>query len=267
MSAKEMKLSPPQRSYWANQLIGFLTLGVVLLRAFPFYLGQPLLTPVIALLVVFGLLYGLQPLLGARRPWLRLAYFPLQTALVLVLATIRPSLDLANILLIPLSVQALGAFSRRWAAAWLALYALLVAGTLILSVGWLAGLAISLLFIAGGGFIISYDRLYAQTQADQAESQALLSELQQAQQRLKAYIAQAEELAAARERNRLARELHDSVSQVIFSISLTSQAARLLLERDPLHAPELIDRLQEMTGSALAQLRSLIAQLQPPQKT
>jgi signal transduction histidine kinase len=63
----------------------------------------------------------------------------------------------------------------------------------------------------------------------------------------------------------LARELHDSVSQLIFSITLTSQAARLLLERDPARVPQQLDRLQEMTSSALGQLRSLIAQLRPPQ--
>jgi len=107
--------------------------------------------------------------------------------------------------------------------------------------------------------------LYARTQADQAESQVLLAELQQAHQKLQEYAAQAKELAAARERNCLARELHDSVSQVIFGITLTSQAARLLLQRDPAQVPEQLDRLQEMTGSALSQLRSLIAQLRSPQ--
>jgi signal transduction histidine kinase len=74
-----------------------------------------------------------------------------------------------------------------------------------------------------------------------------------------------EELTAARERNRLARELHDSVSQTIFSVTLTAQAARLLLDRDPARVPELLDRLESMTASALAQLRSLIAKLHPPQ--
>jgi signal transduction histidine kinase len=93
----------------------------------------------------------------------------------------------------------------------------------------------------------------------------LLAELRQAHQKLQEHAAQAEELAAARERNRLARELHDSVSQMIFSITLTSQAARLLLARDPARVPEQLNRLQEMTGSALGQLRSLIAQLRPPQ--
>jgi signal transduction histidine kinase len=93
----------------------------------------------------------------------------------------------------------------------------------------------------------------------------LLAELQQAHRELQENAAQAEELASARERNRLARELHDSVSQVIFGITLTSQSARLLLERDPARVPEQLDRLQEMTASTLGQLRSLIAQLRPAQ--
>jgi signal transduction histidine kinase len=101
--------------------------------------------------------------------------------------------------------------------------------------------------------------------ADQAENRTLLTDLQAAHRDLQAYAGQVEALTAARERNRLARELHDSVSQTIFSITLTAQAARLLLDRDPARVPELLDRLESMTGSALAQLRSLIAKLHPPQ--
>jgi signal transduction histidine kinase len=131
--------------------------------------------------------------------------------------------------------------------------------------GWAAGLAFALLLIAGGGFVLSYELLYSRTQADKARSQALLADLEQAHKELQEHAAQVEELAAARERNRLARELHDSVGQMIFGITLTSQSARLLLERDPGRVPEQLDRLEEMTGSALGQLRSLIAQLRPPQ--
>jgi signal transduction histidine kinase len=129
--------------------------------------------------------------------------------------------------------------------------------------GWPEGFALLLLNLATGTFLISYDFLYLRTQADQAESQQLLANLQSAHRKLQEYAAQAEELAAARERNRLARELHDSVSQVIFSITLTSQSARLLLERDPAQVPTQIERLQKMTSSALDQLRSLIANLRP----
>lgn len=129
--------------------------------------------------------------------------------------------------------------------------------------GWVEGLALVLLYLAVFAFLISYDFLYSRTQADRAESQRLLVDLQTAHQKLKEYAAQAQELSAARERNRLARELHDSVSQAIFSITLTSQSARLLLERDPARVPAEIERLQAMTSSALSQLRSLIAELHP----
>ena len=64
-------------------------------------------------------------------------------------------------------------------------------------------------------------------------------------------------------RNRVARELHDSVNQSIFSITLTAEAARTMLDRDPARVSSYLDQLQEMTANALAQLRSLIGQLRP----
>jgi signal transduction histidine kinase len=161
----------------------------------------------------------------------------------------------------------LHAFSRRTAFAWMIFLTVLLTATMILGAGWMLGIGLSLVMLGGGTFLISYEMLYTQTQADEAESEVLLAKLQQAHQELQAHAAQAEELAAARERNRLARELHDSVSQMIFGVTLTSQAARLLLERDPTRVPEQLDRLQETTGSALGQLRSLIAQLRPPQNS
>jgi len=259
-----MSRALPARRYQGGYLIGFLILSVAAIRVILFYQGRSCLVAVI-LLAAYGLLYAVEPLLSARVRWFRLLYFPLQTGLVLVLANLRPILDFTNTLYIPLGVQALHAFPRRAALAWMALFAALFSVTLVRGVGWAAGLAQSLMILAGSGFLVSYDLLYSRTQADQAESQVLVAELQQAHQALQAYAAQAEELAAARERNRLARELHDSVSQVIFSVTLTSQATRLLLERDPARVPEQLERLQDMTGSALGQLRSLIAQLRPPQ--
>jgi signal transduction histidine kinase len=54
---------------------------------------------------------------------------------------------------------------------------------------------------------------------------------------------------------------------LIFSITLTTRAAQLLLERDPARLPEQLDRLQEMSSSALSQLRSLITQMRPSNKS
>jgi signal transduction histidine kinase len=71
------------------------------------------------------------------------------------------------------------------------------------------------------------------------------------------------ELSVVEERNRLARDLHDSVTQTLFSVVLTAEAASTLLERDGAAARAQLDRLQELSRDALREMRSLIFELRP----
>jgi signal transduction histidine kinase len=205
----------------------------------------------------------MEPLLSRRYHWYGWVYFPAQTALVVVLSNLRPFSDFHTILYFPLCIQVFRAFPHRAAIHWMALFVFLLAITVIPGMGVWEGFALILLNLASGTFLISYDFLYMRTKTDEMESQRLLANLRSAHAKLQEYADQANELAAARERNRLARELHDSISQVMFSVTLTSQSARLLLEREPAQVPVQIERLQEMTSGALSQLRSLIAKLRP----
>jgi signal transduction histidine kinase len=247
--------------YQGGYLIGFVLIGVAALRAILFYQGQPNLFVVISLIALYAVLYSLEPMISKRFHWHVWIYFPLQTALVVVLSNLRPFLDFHTVLYFPLLIQVFRTLSGYTALGWMILFVFLLSITVIQGMRPSEGFAFILLNLASGTFLISYDFLYMQTKAEESKSQALLSDLQAAHQKLQEYAAQAEELAATRERNRLARELHDSVSQVIFSITLTSHAARLLLERNPAQVPTQIESLQEMTSGALAQLRSLIAEL------
>ncbi len=74
---------------------------------------------------------------------------------------------------------------------------------------------------------------------------------------------QSRQLAVSEERNRLARELHDSVTHSLFSITLIAQALPRILDRDIDRARERIDRLNELGRGALAEMRALIFQLRP----
>lgn len=74
----------------------------------------------------------------------------------------------------------------------------------------------------------------------------------------------AQEAAVLEERSRLARDLHDSISQQLFSMTLTAQAARAHLERNPNRAGSQLERLQETAAAALSEMRALIFQLRPP---
>jgi len=253
------------RGYRGAHLISLLILIVVAVRGITQYWDHPNFIPAVLLLGTFALLYLLERIIPDRLRWYPLLYFPVQAGLVWALSCLRPFLDVSNLLYVILSMQVIRVFSRRVAVGWMVLYAIMLATGLILGSGWVEGIVLSLSYLAGIFFVVSYDVLYMQAQSDQAESQVLLAELRRAHQELQEFAAQGEELAAARERNRLARQLHDSVSQEIFSITLTTQSARLFLERDPRQVPELLDRLQEMAASALSQLRSLIAKLRPPQ--
>lgn len=71
------------------------------------------------------------------------------------------------------------------------------------------------------------------------------------------------EVAVLEERNRLARELHDSVTQSLFSLSLNLEAAGQMMVNKPEKSKMLIDRSQEMAAEALAEMRSLIFELRP----
>jgi signal transduction histidine kinase len=71
------------------------------------------------------------------------------------------------------------------------------------------------------------------------------------------------ELSFVEERNRLARDLHDSVVQKLFGIVLATQSAATLLERDGDSARAQLQRLQELAQEAIQELRSLIFQLRP----
>jgi signal transduction histidine kinase len=258
-----MKRTERPRGYQGSYLIGFIMIGVAAWRAILFYQGESSLAIVMLLIALYALLYALEPWLSDRFRGHVYFYFLLQTMIVVTLSNLRPFLDFHTILYFPLCIQVFRTFSRRAAIRWTVFFVILLGITLIPGLGLFVGLAFILLYLAVGTFLISYDFLYLRTQASQAESERLLADLQSAHQKLQEYAAQAEELATARERNRLARELHDSVSQVIFSITLTSQSARLLLERDPARVPIEIKHLQEMTSSALNELRSLIAALRP----
>jgi PAS domain S-box-containing protein len=69
--------------------------------------------------------------------------------------------------------------------------------------------------------------------------------------------------AALQERQRLARELHDSVSQVLYAIALSAAAARQLQGIDPARATGMLNEVYQLAQAGLAEMRALIFELRP----
>jgi PAS domain S-box-containing protein len=73
----------------------------------------------------------------------------------------------------------------------------------------------------------------------------------------------ARQAATAAERSRLARELHDAVSQTLFSASVIAESLPRLWERDPDKVRRGLEQLQRLTKGALAEMRTLLLELRP----
>ncbi|GCE28486.1 hypothetical protein KDA_39700 [Dictyobacter alpinus] len=96
-----------------------------------------------------------------------------------------------------------------------------------------------------------------------AELRLRAEEAQQRESELRHLYEQAQELASLQERQHLARELHDSVSQVLYGISLGAHTAQEDLDTDPAQARSSLDYVIGLTEAGLAEMRALIFELRP----
>src|SRR5438045_6702787 len=74
---------------------------------------------------------------------------------------------------------------------------------------------------------------------------------------------QAEQAAVLEERQRLARELHDAVTQTLFSASLIAEVLPRLAERQPEQLGPRLEELRRLNRGALAEMRALLLELRP----
>jgi signal transduction histidine kinase len=250
-------------SQWVYYLAASLYYIAVFLRTLLIYRDTPELGQALVLLLVILLLFVSEPAISCR--WSR--YFPiyllLQTILLFVLLALPGYPDFFATLLGILSMQVMLNLNPRIGAAWVAACALIMGVLLKSNYGTSQAVALTLIYSAGNAFFGTYALIIRREQATQEQKMELARELQAANQQLQDYSAQLENLAVARERNRFARELHDSVTQTVFSMTLTTQSALLLFERDPVRVKDQLERLSQLVHSALAEMQTLISELKP----
>lgn len=232
------------------------------LRAFIVLRESDLLAQVLLLHAFCLLLFIGNTLLPRRLPWTTAIFLALQGGLILYLMLVTGE-DFFAFLFGLIGMQAMQRYSPRVAGVLIGLFATLIFLALLSRIGWLQALALTLIYSTLGAFMAAYIWSTRRAAIVQEQQQALVVELQEANQQLEFHARQQERLAAGRERQRLARELHDSVTQTIFSMTLTTQSALLLLERDRGQVAGQLDRLDQLAQSAMAEMQLLISRLTP----
>jgi signal transduction histidine kinase len=113
-----------------------------------------------------------------------------------------------------------------------------------------------------GGFGIGYTRAHEFSKDDERLFTALAERAAAAIENAELYK-RAQQAASLEERQRLARELHDSVSQALYGIALGARTARALLDQDPAKATEPVDYVLSLAEAGLTEMRALIFELRP----
>ena len=250
---------------WITHVPAALVFASVGLRAGLTYRAHPQLLPVLAVLAGWLALIVAEPAISRRWPRWFLTYLALEALPPLLMIGARGlgNNDFIAVLFAILSMQAMSRLTPRQGAAAVALLSLLPAVNIVRLYGPAEGAGSVLVYTGANAFLAFYALANRRAEETRSENERLAREVEDANRQLREALSRREQLAAARARHQLARELHDSVTQTVFSMTLATESAMLLLERDPGRVKAQLDHLTELAQGALGQMQTLITELRP----
>lgn len=251
---------------WFQDIIGYATLAAVALLILSRHpVASPLWWTLLAVLLLLILIFSL-PIQRDHPSWLKHTRMALLTALAGFIGIVGQELLATVILLFVLSADVAAQFDARRSLAWVIGLGIMVLTMLITVGGWHevpSGLAAA----AGYFFFREYSLSLAQVEAARQESDRLLTELQEAHRQLQTYAERIETLAVAEERNRLSREMHDTLGHRLTVSIVQLEGASRLIERDTPRAAQMITTVREQLVDGLEDLRRTLAALRYPVAT
>jgi signal transduction histidine kinase len=262
-------VSPPQvelNQTWFHRWIFYLASGFMfaaaLLRSVLILQNSSLLGTVLILSGAWLLVFIGSLLLAGRSRWVPAILISLEILLIQALLLTTQQDFFAFLFAIP-SMQVRQQYTMKSAVLLTGFTTIMTLLSLYQKFGIFYSLAIAVVFFSGSMFLLIFIGSTRRLRLIQDQQQELVMELQQANRQLEFYSQQVQQLTSGRERQHLARELHDSVTQTIFSMTLTTQSALLLLEHDRNQVAAQLDRLNLLAHNALAEMQRLISRLAP----
>ncbi len=249
---------------WSEQWVFYLTTALLLAAVVVRSLlldDESILVQALVMLSAWLFLFRAAERFLPGRSILFWIYLALQDLLVLALLFLPGFPDFYAGLSFVLAMQAVQRVGARTAAACIGLFVLLLSVPLVRNYGPANGVSTLLIYAAGDAIFAVYAQAATRARLVRTNNLALAQELKEKNRQLELYATERERLAALRERQRLARDLHDSATQTVFSMTLTTQSAQLLLDREPARVGAQLDRLNQLAQSALAEMRVLVSKL------
>jgi signal transduction histidine kinase len=218
---------------------------------------------VIILLAAIAVVQARPPRAGGPR-WMIHAYLGIYGVLVAALMFLQPGWTMYPILYTTPIAFAILALPAPQGLYWAAAFTVVTATSFAVGFNLVEGLIALFLYAVIYAFIGTFAVVLARADAARRESQALLTKLQAAHGQLQQYAMRVEELAAVEERNRLAREMHDTLGHRLTVAAVQLEAAQRLCSSDPERSAAMVGTAREQVREALAELRTTVAALRAP---
>jgi len=242
-------------------LAGVLMVAIISVVVLLNWQGWGVSGPQLALIAGFAAMLTRLPELNSPR---RRAYFYLGAQMLILVFALSYS-SIYIFLFYVLSVQTLMLLPLRIGLRWILLFTLVTAlGSFYHDFQPYEDLVTSLINGAGFFFFGAFGHALVRAQRARDESQRVLAELTAAHQRLQQYAEQAESLAVAEERNRMSREMHDTLGHRLTVSIVQLQGAERLIDRDSQQAMQMIRTVREQLVEGLAELRATLVSLRNP---
>ena len=181
-------------------------------------------------------------------------YFLIQLSLAAVLILLRGSTGELSLILLPLAGQSALVLPMPWMITVCALIYFTLVTPLIMRSRWIDAIAIAVIYGTGIMFVVVFTRVAA-------SERLARTQLAEANQRLRERAAEIEELAITKERNRLAREIHDSLGHYLTVVNVQISAAQAIIEQDRPRALDHLAKAQTLTQEGLTEVRRSVAAL------
>jgi signal transduction histidine kinase len=216
--------------------------------------------PTLLLMALFAFFFFVPFKYHSKKRWSCTLQIALETACAGGLLILHPGEGVYPILFFLISTEVSILFNLRTAFLWYGIFTVLTA-VIFIDYQGLRGL-ISLLPYAGGYWffgIFGWTRTMAEKERQRSEE--LLTELQKSHAQLQEYAARVEELAIVQERNRIAREVHDSLGHRLTVASVQLEGAQRLIHTNPVRSENIIATVRDQVREGLTELRRTVAML------
>jgi len=266
-----MSLAAPQnyKGHHSGSLYGSFAFGSVILSCFAGFLYTRGITGsewMVVLTFFLGAVYTVLGVLGGhctegKGPLAHFVYFVVQCALLTAMIFCSPVRGIFGIIVLPVMSQAVFDLRPRNAVlVGVYLFAMSIS-VFVVAYGWQAGREAAISYLTAFAFTIVFTIITKRALDAREREEKLRQEVEAANAKLRAQAVQTEELATTRERNRVAREIHDGVGHYLTVVKTQLDAAAALMPTQPDKAREAVIKAAKLTGEALDDVRRSVGAL------